>query len=108
MKKTFLALALLLLPLTSFAATTVTCFGRTYIDQSLTLTVANSKLTMVLIHTQGSSPMAYAAREVRSLGTTSLYFLSGISDLLEVQNKVLHQQAGWLNIGNEKFDCQAN
>lgn len=108
MKKAVLTLVLLLSPLSSFAATTVTCFGRTYIDQSLTLTVANSKLTMVLIHTQGSSPKAYAAREVRSLGKTSLYFLSGISDLLEVQNKVLHQQRGWVSVGNEKFDCQAN
>ena len=108
MKKSMIALALVLSPFTSFAAATISCQGVEDADKTVILFVNQQKIVQLRIQTQGSIPKAFAVREVRTNANTSMYSLSGVADLLEVKNSVLNEQGGWLRIGSKRFECDSN
>ena len=108
MKNLIFALALVLSPLTSFSATSVSCQGINEPDKSLVLYINGQKLVQVRVQTQGSLPKAFSVREIRSESTTSTYSMSGGAGLLLVENSVLNNQGGWLKMGSKRFECDSH
>ncbi len=104
MKKSIIALALVLSPLAALAGSTVSCDGVDS-DKTLSLFINQQKIVQVRVQAQGSLPHAFAVHEVRTNSNTSIYSMSGSAELLEVQNSVLNQQGGWLRLGSKRFEC---
>ena len=104
MKKSIIALALVLSPLATLAGTSVSCDGVDS-DKILSLFINQQKIVQLRIQAQGSLPQVFAVHEVRTNSNTSIYSMSGSADLLEVENSVLNQQGGWLRLGSKRFEC---
>lgn len=83
MKKSIIALALVLSPLATLAGTSVSCDGVDS-DKTLSLFINQQKIVQVRIQAQGSLPRAFAVREVRTNSNTSIYSMSGSAELLEI------------------------
>ncbi len=109
MKKITLIYFLILIPLTTFARTTAFCEDEGA-RQSISLTVQNHKIISLLVYSERWpwGPKFFKAHEVKSSPLSTVYTMSGRSILLQVQNKILNGQNGWLNFDKDKFHCSAN
>lgn len=91
-----------------FAGLPTFCQGLVDANKTLLLFMSGTKITQVKVQTQGSLPKVFGATEVNRQDLTTIYRLSGVPGLVEVQNTVLNGQGGWLSIGSNRFDCEAN
>ena len=106
MKISLLVLSFLLTPLSSFASANVACHDQMTTD--VVLFINNSKIVQVRVQRQGSLPNVFSAQEVRELGDSMLYSVSGAAGLMEVKKSVLENQGGWLKFNGQNFDCDSN
>lgn len=107
MKKITFALLISLFSLSAWSTTFVTCDSVTGSNRTLSLAIKDARLFLVNVQTAGSHARAFAATAITTDGDTSFYALSGSPAILEVQNSVLQLEGGLLNIGEEKFVCEA-
>lgn len=109
MKNLTAILVLVLSPILSLASTaSVSCQSLSGDDKSLVLLVSENKAVKIKVQTQGSLPKVLAVNEIRNDGSVSVYSISGISALLEVQNTILAGQGGRAKLAGQRFECESN
>jgi hypothetical protein len=108
MKKLILALALSLASVASYSAQLTTCNGVTNSDRTILLAINDAKIVQVRVQTNGSLPHVLIAHTASTNAVSTLFTIMGVNDIMEVENTVLALNAGWLRLGSEKFECEAN
>lgn len=106
MKKMTLALLVSLFSVSAFSATFVVCDGINT-GRNLVLAINDAKLVQVRVQTEGSHPRAFAVNAISSDDNMSFFVLAGTSEIVEVRNSVLLFDGGLVNVGDEKFVCEA-
>lgn len=107
MKKMTLALLVSVFSLSASAATFITCDGITSSNRTLMLAIKDAQLLQVRVQTAGSHPRAFAVNSISEDDNNSFYSIAGSSDIVAIQNSVLLLDGGLVNIGAEKFVCEA-
>lgn len=108
--KIFFTLSLFLVAIASQAKAeylTMNCLSQTSPDQELTLIILDQNIRQIHVQINGSlpSPLLVSKLANQNIDGVTLYSIQSVSNLMEVENKVLAGQTGTLRISNNSFFC---
>ena len=103
--KQIILIVISLLSLNAFAASTVYCDSISS-DATLTLKIGlTNEVSAARLQLNNSFSQSFLARFIQSTPETSTYSLSGTSDLLKIDNTIVHYGYGRAEIDKLIFSC---